>query len=565
METFIQLSLVFAVATGVAWFMQRMKLPLLLGHILTGMVAGPLVLNWLSHPEEIAVFSKLGITALLFIVGLSLNPSAVRDVGRVSIISGLGQVVFTCAVGFLIALGFGYGWIPALYIAVALTFSSTIIVLKILQDKRDLGKLYGRIAIGILLVQDVAATVVLLIVSSSGRGFGMLEVFDILIKFTALVAGLWFVAKFVLPRLTSTFARSQEFLLLFSVAWGMGIASLFHVLGFSIEVGALAAGVALATSPYHHEITAKMKLLRDFFLVMFFIILGAELAFGNVGDLWLPILVLSLFVLIGNPLIVIAILGAMGYRRKTSFLTGLAVAQISEFSLVLILLAHSFGHVDESVVTLITVVGLVTFAGSSMLMNVSDGLYKRLKRPLGLFERRSLVAERRPKRDPEALLFGFHRLGHDFLPLLERRGQPFLVVDFNPDIISVLQARGVPHVYGDAADNELFDEFDLSKLQLLISTIPDLETNLFILTKIRKRNKQALFVTAAQSAEEAMVLYAEGADYVILPHYLGGNYAALLLDKYGLDSEKIAHEREKHLKHLQTRLEDIPSESVSDR
>lgn len=554
MELFLELSIVFAAATGVAWLMQRLKLPLLLGYILTGMLAGPFVLNWISHPEDLAIFSKLGITALLFIVGLSLNPMAVRDVGKVSVAAGLGQIIFTSIIGFAIALGFGYSWVPALYIAIALTFSSTIIVLKILQDKRDLGKLYGRIAIGILLVQDLAATVVLVLVSSTASGGSALALLEVFIKLTALGAGLWFVARFILPRLTSVFARSQEFLLLFSVAWGMGVASLFSVLGFSIEIGALAAGVALATSPYHHEISAKMKLLRDFFLVMFFVVLGAELAFGNAGALWLPITVFSLFVLIGNPLIVVAILGFMGYPKKTSFFVGLTVAQISEFSFVLILLARSFNQVDENVMTLVTVIGLVTFTVSSLFMNGSDSLFRILKTPLGFFERKQTRGERRKKREPEAILFGFHRLGHDFLELFQRRGKPFLVVDFDPSVIKSLQSRDISCMYGDAADSEFLDEFDLTKTNLFVTTIPDLETNLFLLSKLRKKNKEAVFMSAAQSAEEAMVLYADGADYVILPHYLGGNYASLLIDKYGLDSERIGREREKHMKHLETRL-----------
>jgi Kef-type K+ transport system membrane component KefB len=555
METFIELSIIFAVATGIAWIMQRLRLPLLLGHILTGMLVGPLVFGWFAHPEAVAVFSKIGITALLFIVGLSLNPLAVRDVGRVALISGVGQIVFTCVIGFLIAIGFGFLWVPALYIAIALTFSSTIIVLKILQDKKDIGKLYGRIAIGILLIQDLAATLVLLFVSSSSSGSDTLAIAQAAIELTALIALLWFAAKFVLPKLTTTFAKSQEFLLLFSVAWGMGVATAFHLLGFSIEVGALAAGVALATSPYHHEISAKMKLLRDFFLVMFFVLLGTEVAFGNVGSRWLPIVVFSLFVLVGNPLIIISILGAMGYRRKTSFFTGLALAQVSEFSLVLILLARSFGRVDEGVVTLVTIVSLVTFAGSSLLMNVSDPLFKRLSPLLGLFERKETIREKRASLKPEALLFGLHRLGQDFLPLLERTKRPYLVVDFDPSVIRSLVSRGVPALYGDAADNEFLDEFDFKTLCMLITTVPDLDTNLFLLNKLRRRNKNAMFISMAQTPDDAMVLYHDGADYVILPHYLGGNYAALVLDKYGFDVDRLGQEREKHMKHLEKRLQ----------
>ncbi len=554
MNAFLQLSIVFAVASVVAWFMQRLKLPLLLGYVLTGMVAGPFAFGWLQDGETMAVFSKIGITALLFIVGLNLNPITLRDVGRVSILAGLGQIFTTTILGFLIASVLGYGWIPAAYIAIALTFSSTIIVLKILQDKRDLGKLYGKIAVGILLVQDLMATLVMVTVTAAAAGGSPLAFMAVTIKLFAAGAALWFVARFVLPRLVPAFANSQEFLLLFAVAWGMGVAALFHQLGFSIEIGALAAGVALATSPYHLEISAKMKLLRDFFLVLFFVLLGSQIGFGNVGSLWLPVLVFSAYVMIGNPLILLTIMGALGYRKKTSFFVGLTVAQISEFSLVLIVLGHSLGHVSDGVVTVITLVGLITFTGSSLLMNTGERLFRLLRRPLSVFERKTLLVERRALLEPEAILFGAHRLGHDFLPLLEKQGRPYVVVDFNPAMIRTLREQGVPCIYGDAGENELLDEFDLKKLTLVISSVPDFETNRFMLGKLRKKNATAVFVTIASNAEEAIVLYREGADYVILPHYLGGNYAALMLERYGLNVDRLHRERDKHLKHLETRL-----------
>ncbi|HVM90650.1 MAG TPA: cation:proton antiporter family protein [Verrucomicrobiae bacterium] len=557
MQGFIELAVILSLATAVSFLLQRAKLPLILGYILTGMLAGPLVLGWIHDPATVEIFSKLGITALLFIVGLNLTPSAVKDVGRVAVAVGLGQIFVTTLVGFGLVFLLGFRGTDAVFLAVALTFSSTIIALKSLQDRRDLGKLYARIAVGVLLVQDLVATGILVALSSTAGGASALALGWAVIKLFALGAGLWFVAAFVLPRLTPAFAASQEFLLLFSVAWGMGIAALFQLSGFSLEIGALAAGVALATSPYHLEISAKMKLLRDFFLVLFFVLLGSQLAFGNAGDLWLPVIVLSAYVLIGNPLIVSVIMGAMGYRRKTGFYTGLTMAQVSEFSLVFLLLGRSLGYVDTRVVTLVTLVALVTFTASSLMLAGADDLFKWLKKPLGLLERKETLGERRALKQPEAILFGAHRLGYDFLPLLAKLEKPYLIVDFNPTIVRDLQNRGLPVLYGDASENELLDEFDLKKASLLVSTIPDLETNLFLVSKLRKRNKEAVFLSTAQSAEEAMVLYEAGADYVILPHYLGGNYAALLLEKYGLDSERFGQEREKHLKHLQNRLASV--------
>lgn len=554
MQAFLELALILTLATAVSFLLQRMKLPLILGYILTGMLAGPFVFGWINDTATVEIFSKLGITALLFIVGLNLTPSSVRDVGRVAAAVGLGQIFITTLLGFGLVWLLGFRGLPALFLAIALTFSSTIIALKSMQDRRDLGKLYARIAIGVLLVQDLVATALLIGLSSTAGGASVLALGWAIIKLFALAAGLWFVARFVLPRLTPIFADSQEFLLLFSVAWGMGVATLFQLSGFSIEIGALAAGIALSTSPYHLEISAKMKLLRDFFLVLFFVLLGAQLAFGNSGDLWLPVLILSAYVLIGNPLIVNLIMGLMGYRRKTAFFTGLTMAQVSEFSLVFLLLGRSFGYVDDRVVTLATLVALVTFTLSSLMLAGADPLFKVLKGPLGLLEREKTVGEKRALKQPEAILFGAHRLGYDFLPLLAKLEKPYAIVDFNPAVVRDLENRGIPVVYGDASENELLDEFDLRKTTLMVSTIPDIETNLFLVGKLRRKNKAAVFLASASAAEEAMLLYQAGADYVILPHYLGGNYAALLLEKYGLDSERFGQEREKHLKHLQNRL-----------
>ena len=539
----------------IALVMHRLKQPLILAYLVSGIVAGPQVLGLIHSEETLSFLSKLGITSLLFIVGLSLSPKVVREVGSVSITAGLGQVIFTATFGFLLALLFGYGWVAALYIAIALTFSSTIIAMKFLQDKRELGTVYGKISIGILLVQDVAATIVLVLITAFSAGAADINTFAIvLLKAVLLGLLVTAVSKLILPSLTKIFATSQEFLLLFSVAWGTGVAALFQYAGFSIEIGALAAGVALSTSAYHYEISSKMKILRDFLVAIFFIVLGSELKFSGAGELILPAAVFSLFVLIGNPIILAAIMGFLGYGRNVSFRTGIAMAQISEFSLVLTALAYQLGHIDERVVLLVTIVGMTTFAVSSYMLAGSDWLTEKLWNQLAIFERKKPKIEKRKVEKIDAVLFGCHRLGRDFLPLLKSSYKKYLVVDFDPSTIEDLKRSKVPAMYGDADDNEFLDELDLQHVKLVISTLPDTETNLFILSKVRRENEQAIVILMAHSAEEAMLLYKNTADYVVLPHFLGGSYATLLLDKYGLDADQFAAEREKHLKHLKTRL-----------
>jgi Kef-type K+ transport system membrane component KefB len=552
---FLEVALLLSITTAVALVLHKLKQPLILAYLVSGILAGPEILGLIHSEETLSFLSKLGITSLLFIVGLSLSPKVVREVGKVSVAAGLGQVVFTAFFGFLIAIIFGYSWVSALYIAIALTLSSTIIALKFLQDRRELGTIYGKISVGILLVQDVVATMVLVVVTALSAGASNWESFAVVfLKAILLSIGLAAVTKLVLPTLTKIFATSQEFLLLFSIAWGTGVAALFQYTGFSIEIGALAAGVALSTSAYHFEISSKMKILRDFLVAIFFIVLGSELHFAGAQNLIFPAIVFSLFVLIGNPIILMIIMGFLGYGRNVSFRIGLGMAQISEFSLVLAALAFKLGHIDDQVVLLITMVGMATFSISSYLLVGSDWLVEKLWDHLAIFERKHPKKEKQRLERVDALLFGCHRLGSDFLPMLKSNYKKYLVVDFDPSIVEELRRRKIPSMYGDADDNEFLDELDLQRLKLVISTLPDVETNLFLLSKIRRQNEDAIVILMAHSAEEALLLYKNTADYVILPHFLGGSYATLLLDKYGLDFDQFAEEREKHLKHLRARV-----------
>lgn len=553
MDTFFEIGLILAIATAVAVVMQRLCLPLILGHILTGILVGPIAFDLLRSAQTVEVFSEFGVTALLFIVGIGLSPRVMRDVGRVALAAGIGQIMFTVIFGFLLVRAFGFSLVPSAFIAVALTFSSTIIISKLLSDRNDLEKLYGRIAIGFLLVQDVAAVVILIGVTSfvDASGAPLPEALASLVAKACLMAAVLIVmALWILPRLTRLFATSQEFLFIFSIGWGVGLSALFHQLGLSAEIGALAAGVTLASSPFHHEIAAKMKMLRDFFIVMFFILLGSQLSVSGVEEVIVPALVLSFFVLVGNPLIVMAILGVMRYTRKTGFYAGLTVAQVSEFSFILLLLGVTSGLVPQAALTLLTLVAIITIAGSSLMILQADRLYTFFAPSLGIFERSSAIRERRRRERVDALLVGCHRVGQDFLRTLDRMDLSTLVVDFDPVVIERLKSEGIRCRYGDAGDNEFLGDLALEKLKVVVSTVPDYDTNEFVLAKIRRVNAKAIIIALAHTSAQAKALYREGATYVIMPHYLGGNVAAMLVERLGHDPKKYAAHRARHLKHL---------------
>src|SRR3989344_4993713 len=344
MDTFLEIGLVLVVATIVSCIIRFLRQPLILGYILTGLVVGPSLLNLIKSTETITLFSHMGIALLLFLVGININPKVIKEVGLVSLITGVGQVFITTLLGFGIALLFGFSKLSSLYLGIALAFSSTIIIMKLLSDKNDTEKLYGKISIGFLIVQDLVAILALMVVSSLGEGVNLssLAMQKIVIG-AGLTASLLLIGIYILPRLTKTLANNQELLLLFSIGWAMALASLFDLSGFSIEIGALLAGITLSSSPYRYEIGIKMTPLRDFFLLIFFLLLGSQLSFGDIGNHIWAVIIFSLVVFVGNPLIVMFLMGRIGYTKRTGFLAGLTVSQISEFSFILVALGISYG------------------------------------------------------------------------------------------------------------------------------------------------------------------------------------------------------------------------------
>src|SRR3989338_5241555 len=316
-EIFVQISLVIVIVLAVSFIMRALRQPLIIVYIISRILVGPFFLNMVSMNETIQIFADFGIAFLLFIVGLNLSPKVIKEVGKISLITGIGQVIFTSVIGYFIAIWIGFDPITAIYISIALTFSSTIIIMKLLSDKDSLDKLFGKISIGFLLVQDIIAIIILMVISSFSNGVGTTSF--ILQSFTRgilILVILFPISYFILPKLSSFFAKSQEFLFVFAISWGLGLSALFLFAGFSIEVGALIAGIMLSMSSYSYEVSSKLKPLRDFFIISFFILLGAQMTFGNLTSLWLPAVIFSLFILIGNPLIVMILMGIFGYNKK---------------------------------------------------------------------------------------------------------------------------------------------------------------------------------------------------------------------------------------------------------
>lgn len=555
MSLFAELSIIIGVAFIVSIIMTILRQPLIIGHIITGLLVGPIIAGSVS-PETFKLFSQIGIAILLFTVGLNLSPKTIKEFGTVSLATGVGQVVFTSLFGYILIKALGFTSITAVYMAVALAFSSTIIILKLISDRGDMETLYGKISIGFLLVQDFIAILIMFaipILSANDATIGTVATATIKGIFLS-VAVLWLGFR-VFPLINGFLSRTSEMLFLFATVWGIGIASLFSLTGFSIEIGALIAGISLSMLPSRHEIHSRMSPLRDFFIVIFFILLGTHMTFGDIHALLPKALVLSVLVLIGNPIILMTMMRFFGYKKKTSLQTGLTVAQISEFSLILLTLGMTYGHVTQEALSLVTLVGIVTIFGSTYLVMYSDTIYNWLEPYLGIFEKKNAHETTIRLKRHSIILFGGNRIGHDFIESFKNGGESFLVVDHNPELVEKISKDGHDVIFGDASNLDFLESIDMSKVHLVVSTIPDSHTNTLIHKTIKAKHPKALVMVVSHKIDEALEHYEKGVDYVILPHFLGGHYASQLVVRLNEDPQKRSEVRTAHIKKLSKRKE----------
>ena len=530
---FGEVALLLAMAAGIGLAGMWLRQPLIVAFIAVGLIAGPSALDIVQSNEQIDLLAELGIVVLLFLVGIKLDVKLIRSLGGVSILTGLGQVAFTAFFGYLIGLGLGLGHVTSLYVAVALTFSSTIIIVKLLSDKREIDALHGQIALGFLIVQDLVVVLAMIVLSAIGigtaEGHGGGDILRVLAAGLGLVALVMLFVRHIATPLTERLARAPELLVIFAVAQAALFAAIGDFIGLGKEVGGLLAGISLASTPYREAIAARLAPLRDFLLLFFFIALGAALDLSLLGANLPAALVFSLFVLIGNPLIVLAIMGAMGYRKRTGFLAGLTVAQISEFSLIFIAMGVALGHVEPDALGLVTLVGLVTIALSTYMITYSHQIYAWCEPLLGIFERRNTPREHGQDEGlaghhPEVILFGLGRFGTAITVRLQRRGVRVLGVDFNPQAVRRCRGLGIDTRYGDATDPEFLAELPLSSARWLVSSTPSHgpgithdDTRTTLIQLARSAGFGGRIAVTSHRTEDTEALLEVGADLVIEP------------------------------------------------
>jgi Kef-type K+ transport system membrane component KefB len=490
-----------------------LRQPLLLGYILAGLIIGPFGLNHIGEQETILTISELGITFLLFLVGIELNINKIKEVGSTVLIGGLLQVFITGIVASLLTLLFGMSLVVSFYLGLAIAFSSTLIGIKYLSEKKEMDTLHGRIVVGILILQDIIAILVISILPTISS-FNPTKIIFALVNGIALIGFAFLISKFILPRLFSFASKNGELLFLTSLAVCFLFASLAQVMGFSLTIGAFLAGIMIASVPYSLDIISRVKSLTTFFNALFFVALGMQIVPSTIPAILPLVIGYVLFAIIIKVLIVYAILRKYGYEKKTAFISGLSLGQVSEFSLIIISQGILLNHLTPNILSLVILLTITTMAISTYLLGNDAAVFQRYQKILSFIDSKIKPKEeshddhKEDLMDAEIIVNTHDKLSSAFVESLKEKK----VVLIGSHITKRFKS-----LYGSLSEHEFLEKFDLSSLKLVISLSNDKFENKMIIKNI-SNNSTAILVVCASMVEDALELYEAGADYVVIPN-----------------------------------------------
>ncbi len=552
---FFEIGSIMVLATLFAYFAKFFKQPLIPAYILTGLILGP-VFGIVTNAEVISNLSEIGIAFLLFIVGLEIDIRKLKHVGLVASFGGIIQIALTFAIAFFVSLAIGFFAVESAYIALMIAFSSTMVVVKLLSDRRELDTLHGKIIVGILLLQDIVAIIALSVMTTLGN-FSAAFLFYSFFKGVALIAASVIISKYIFPRIFSFAAKSRELLFISAVSLSFLYSIIFSYFGFSIAVGSFIAGVSLANLPYNIEIMGRIKPLRDFFSVMFFVSLGMQLAVSSFSLILKPLISLLLLTVIAKTAIIMITTSFFGYKKRTSFLTAISLAQISEFSLILVALGLSLGHLRQEIFSLSVLLAIITIVLTTYFIKHEDAIYRGISGPLSFLDRLSWKDMESGNiaagKNYGAILCGYNRIGYSIVKTMDKLKKKILVVDFNPEVVRHLAGKNIASIYGDIGDIEVLERLNFKKAKIIISTVPTKSDNLLLIKYARRENSKIIVFVTASQIQEALDLYDAGADYVVMPHFLGGNYVSVLIEKFDGGISRILEHKFQHIKELKER------------
>lgn len=452
---------------------RRIRLPGIVAYLAAGLLLGPAT-GLVEVSEALELISDTGIVLLLFLVGLELSLEKIKVVGKAVLIAGVAQIALTVAAAWGLGLWLGIEGMEAVFFAVALTLSSTVVVVKILDEKREFSRLYGRIAVGILLVQDMFVILLLTLLAGMETGESRMDAHVMLVGvlkafggIAVLILGVVLALKYLLPRLFGWASRSPETVFIWSLCWCFLVLAAAHMMHLSHETGAFLAGVALAQLPHSHDLRRRVHPLMNFFVAVFFVTLGINMELGTGGIGWGAIVGICAFVLIGKSVLVGVICRLLGFNSRTAFLTGVTLGQVSEFSFILLAMGQEAGLLDPDLLSTVGVIGLITIAGSSCAIQFNGALLHVWQR----FTRGrpgDAESHHEHRLHGHVIVVGMNTLGREIVKRLAAMGEITLAIDTDPKKLDGLPGRTL---LGSAEYLSVLEEARLADAKLLVSAL----------------------------------------------------------------------------------------------
>ena len=479
----LNLGFIVTTAAVFAFLGKLIRMPSIVGYILAGMLLGPF-LHVVELDHSLELISELGIALLLFLVGVELSLQKIKDLGSVALVLGGLQVLFTALGGFAVATALGFSPIESVFLGATVTFSSTVVVIKLLDQKGATDRLYARIAIALFLAQDIVVIIALTILSGLGGGeaLSLLEIAKNLgMAFggmAVLLAVALLAAKYVLPKPFTWAARSPDTVFIWALCWCFLVVLLAHQFHLSVEIGAFLAGIAIAQLPIHGDLHRRLHPLMTFFIAIFLVTLGIKMELSEFAAIWPTALGLSAFVLIVKPIIIFTILARMKFSEYTAFQSAIAAGQVSEFAFILLALGASTGLIGGTVVALGGLVGVTTIAVSAYLIIYSEPLYRFVRRT-GLLKRlkakQEADHESNEQRNGHIIVVGMNTLGREIVKQLSLRGERVLAIDSDLRKLEGLGAADT--LIGNVEYQSVVEEIGLRQARLVVSALQIEDTN----------------------------------------------------------------------------------------
>ncbi len=529
----LQLIVDLVLAVGAAFIggalAQRLGQPVILGYLLAGVAIGPFSPGPVADPHSVQVLAEIGVAFLMFALGAELSLAELRRLGRVAALGGALQIVGTMALGPILAPRLGLTFVEGIFLGAVLALSSTMVALKVLLGRGEMGALHGRVTLGILVAQDLAVVpmVVVLPAVAGGQEDVLQELALAAAKAGVVLLGAYVVGARLVPWLLgrAAFSRTRELFLLGVVALALGTALVTQLAGLSLAFGAFLAGLAVAESDYRTQVIAETLPLRDLFASLFFVSVGMLVDPATLLAQAGLVALLGGATVLGKLVIVAVVVAALGMPARVAVMAGLSLAQVGEFSFVLARVGVDRGAIPAALFDLTLATALVTIVLSPSLVRAGPALVDLLGRlPMvgAWFADPVQASEEAASLSGHAIICGFGRVGRELADALAARGIHYLVVEYNPDIVQDLRRAGVPVVYGDGGNPVVLEHAHVERARLLAVVMPDRSAAERATRAARALNPRLDIVARAVSAEELPRLRRAGATDVVQPEFEAG-------------------------------------------